>query len=171
MGGRACIRFVWQAPVSAGSSTRRRGWSWVFACGMRSRHRRRCMRPGRGIRFWRCGSGCWWRRCCSCRSRRTKWGHSYQEGRDASSVCPVAVAVDHGERHLVIPLRWVDSKLRSRGLSVVTTDGTNGRVCPAIYSSSRIFSTDRYLLTLASLKMGKLAPSASLKPSSWVKVK
>ena len=51
------------------------------------------------------------------------------------------------------------------------TEGTCGRVCPASSRRSSIFYTDWYRLTLASLKMGKLAPYESLSPSSCVKVK
>jgi hypothetical protein len=50
-------------------------------------------------------------------------------------------------------------------------DGIRGRVDAATSSSSNNLSTDWYLLTLASLKRGRLLPSESLKLSSRVKLK
>ena len=95
----------------------------------------------------------------------------YEKGRDSAGVGPVAAAVDDGERHLIVPLGCVKEEVRSSGLRVMIGVGMRGRVLPATSSNSSSLSTDWYRLTLASLKSGRLAPSASLRPSSRVKVK
>lgn len=95
----------------------------------------------------------------------------YEEGGDSAGVGPVSAAVDHRERHLIIPLGWLKEEVRSRGFRVMIGVGMRGRVLPATSSSSSNRSTDWYRFTLASLKSGKLAPSESLRPSSRVKVK
>ncbi len=138
---------------------------------MKNKHQRKYKPPGTGIRFWRYGSGGWrWKRC-SCKSRRTNYHKKYKERGDTSCVGPVSGAIDDGERHLIVPFSYMTNGVRSRGLRVTMEAGAVGRVCPASSSRSIIFSTEAYLLSLASLKRGRLAPLGSLRPSSLVKVK
>ena len=142
LGDRANTRSASQVPLIWGSNIHRKDWFWVFVCDRRRRRQRRCRWRGRGKLRGMFYNGCWWRRCCSCTSRRTLLLICYQKGSYAACVGPVSPAVDYWERHLVVPFGWVRYGLPSRGLRVRIELGILGWVETAMFIRSIILYTD-----------------------------
>ena len=101
--GQAYISFAWQVLEISNSNTHRIDWFLRLVCDMRSKRQQKCKRPRMGIHFWKCGNECSLRKCCSCKSRRTKFMSKYDEGWNSSGVGPITIAVNDREGHLIVP--------------------------------------------------------------------